>query len=81
MIRRGTPEYDLMLDIVKHKTYVLDEHVRRINGRYVKVAYMQFDDDGQVKVNGDEAVVKWKRLRIPRNHPWRGVRPKEAHRG
>lgn len=75
LIRRGTDDYDRVLDIVRHKTYVLDEHARRINGRYIKVAYIQNDDQGRPIVTADEVKVKWKRVRIPKTHPWRGHRP------
>jgi hypothetical protein len=75
LIRRGTDDYDRVLDIVRHKTYVLDEHARRINGRYIKVAYVLLAPDGGPVVKDDAVLVKWKRVRIPKGHPWRGVRP------
>jgi hypothetical protein len=74
LIRRGTEDYDHVLDIVRHKTYVLDEHARRINGRYIKVAFVQNDEQGRPIVTSDEVKVKWKRLRIPKTHAWRGKR-------
>ncbi|PYY63626.1 hypothetical protein DEJ30_11985 [Curtobacterium sp. MCPF17_003] len=74
LVRRGTEDYDRVLDIVRHKTYVLDEHARRINGRYIKVAYMALAEDGGPIIDGDTVRVKWKRVRIPRTHPWRGRR-------
>ncbi|MCS6565575.1 hypothetical protein NYS48_09645 [Curtobacterium flaccumfaciens pv. flaccumfaciens] len=72
LIRRGTEDYARVLDIVRHKTYVLDEHARRINGRYIKVAYIQNDEQGRPIATSDEVKVKWKRVRIPKTHPWRG---------
>jgi hypothetical protein len=72
LVRRGTEDYARVLDIVRHKTYVLDEHARRINGRYIKVAYIQNDDQGRPIATSDEVKVKWKRVRIPKTHPWRG---------
>lgn len=75
LTRRGTQDYDRVLDIVRHKTYVLDEHAHRINGRYIKVAFMELDADGGPVVDGDEVRFHWKRVRIPRTHPWRGHRP------
>jgi hypothetical protein len=75
LTRRGTEDYDRVLDIVQHKTYVLDEHARRINGRYIKVAYIQNDEQGRPIATAGEVKVKWKRVRIPRSHPWRGQRP------
>ena len=75
LIRRGTPEYGLVLDIIQHKTYVLDEHARRINGRYIKVAFMELAEDGGPVITGDEVLFHWKRVRIPKRHPWRGKRP------
>jgi len=75
LIRRGTEDYDRVLDIVRHKTFVLDEHARRINGRYIKVAYIQNDEQGRPIATADEVKVKWKRVRIPQSHPWRGKRP------
>jgi hypothetical protein len=76
LIRRGTIDYGLVLDIIRSKTHVLDEHTRRINGRYIKVAFIQFDEQGRPAIDdGDFIIAKWKRVRIPKNHPWRGVRP------
>lgn len=72
LIRRGTEDYARVLDIIRHKTYVLDEHARRINGRYIKVAFMKLDEDGGPVVTGDDVHFHWKRVRIPKTHPWRG---------
>ena len=75
LIRRGTIDFDLVLGIIRSKTYVLDEHARRINGRYIKVAFIELDEDGRPVFDGDTFPIKWKRVRIPKRHPWRGVRP------
>lgn len=75
LIRRGTDDYERVLDIIEHKSYVLDEHARRINGRYIKVAFMKLNEDGKPIVTGDDVHFHWKRVRIPRSHPWRGHRP------
>lgn len=76
LIRRGSDDYDRVLDIIRRKTWVLDEHARRVNGRYIKVAFIQFDEQGRPELEkGDFIRTKWKRVRIPKNHPWRGKRP------
>jgi hypothetical protein len=73
---RGTHDYHLMLDILHSKTYVADGQGRRINGRYVKVAFLVLDAEGKPTLMPDRQhlAITWKRVRIPRGHAWRGTR-------
>jgi len=64
----GTPEYielqNKLPQSITHKA--LADGVRRINKRHIKVLFVQFDAQGKPKTNGDEAIVKNKRIKTPR---------------
>ncbi|WP_156027627.1 hypothetical protein [Mycetocola saprophilus] len=48
----------------------------RVNGRYLKTDLIQFDPNGRLATDHDgNLIIKRKRVRIRRGHPWRGVRP------